>query len=162
MDESSQKKFVLYIAQSRRNHDEFCPGSKAAIEAAHAAQSSVLVQNVDVMIERGVELPPWLDGTPILVNTEARQALKGSAAIAYLRELAEGAQEPERAPTMDQMHGVLPGGERLLHSEDSNFEPQPTEEAKYMNRENKVTESDLEAYLAFRNKSAPAEPRVLT
>ena len=50
------------------------------VEAAHLKED-VVVQSVSALLQKGVPLPSWLDGTPILVDTSTNEALKGSAAV---------------------------------------------------------------------------------
>ena len=156
---ASWKKFVLYIGSDARDRSVFCPGSKAAMEYGARIGEDVMVQNVDLLLERNHELPEWLDGTPVLVDMEDKQAFKGSECVRFLKDYIErGAEaaEKQQAPTMEEMNGVLPSGERLLHEEEDNFtSTTESKEAFLMNRDNKVTDADLEAYMKMRNSGEP-------
>ena len=145
------KKYVLYIGHDHRNASVFCPGSKAAMELVKSLGEDALVQNVDVLLEKGVDLPEWLDGTPVLVNMETKQALKGSEAVKYLQNLSKPPPDEDHAPTMEEMQGVLPGGESYLHGESDNFTPSEPQQSHIMNRDDKITDADLEAYMKLRN-----------
>ena len=111
--------------------------------------NDLLVQNVDVMLERGIELPVWLDGTPVLVDMTLKQAHKGQHAIRHLQQL--GRAPPEEVEEVDEeIQGILPGGERLLHAELSNFTPTAQQEPVVMHRDDKITEADLKEYMKLR------------
>lgn len=58
-----------------------------------SVQDECTVQSVDRMLESGMELPAWLDGTPIVVDTMTKQARKGTVAYTFLCEFAESADE---------------------------------------------------------------------
>jgi len=156
-------------------------------EAIDAVQGECTVQSVDRMLESGMELPPWLDGTPIVVDTWTKQARKGTVAYEYLREFATSVAErsereleaaaevaqrakaasraaveaaPAAAPL--EMQGVLPPGERYLHDPDEpavNFSPDP---GSGVPNDAKLTDVDLERYMELRNKQLPHMTRQAT
>ena len=149
------KKYVLYIGHDLQDSSVFCPGSRIAVDLAKSIGDDVLIQNTDVLIEKGQQLPKWLDGTPILVDMESKEANKGSAAVERLRALLSPPAEMEAPPTMEDMHGCMPNGQRHLHAENDNFEPSSisSKESFLMNRDDKVTDTDLETYMKMRNSS---------
>lgn len=155
----TENKWVLYISQDKQNSEVFCPGSRECLKAINGNEAYVNIQNVDAMLERGIELPPWLNGTPILVDVESKRALKGSDAVKGIVEIITNMNAPNQDSADIEVdegpQGILPEGERYLHEETPNQEiindrPQQT-------REGKITEEDLQAYMAQRNASMPTQ-----
>lgn len=89
--------YVLYTNKSYTTPGELCPGSKECVRLA-ANRPDILVQNVDTILASGVELPPWLDGTPTVVDMAKSAASKGDAAIKLLESLG-GTSAPVPKPT---------------------------------------------------------------
>lgn len=81
------RSYVLYVAPraNGRGPEEKCRGSQAALALIEAFREDVDVQDVSELQQRGDELPPWLDGTPCVVDTARKLAFKGSDAIEHLR-----------------------------------------------------------------------------
>lgn len=159
-------KYVLYIGKDNRDPSVFCRGSKVLLELIKPFQEQTLIQDVEILMDKGVNLPDWLDGTPILVDMSNKQAMKGSEAARYVQDLQkkqnhEKSSEPSKeAPSMEEMTGVLASGERLLH-DNSNFDPAPpdAETMNLTNRDEKITDADLEKYMEMRNKGQPPPPQ---
>ena len=86
MEESPEHRYVLYINKSYTIPSKYDDGSEQCIELTRD-RTDVMLQDVDAIIEKGIELPSWLDGTPVLVDTSSSTALKGSAAIDRLSKL---------------------------------------------------------------------------
>lgn len=106
------KRWVLYVAHDASRPDALCPGSRACLNALGALRDECAVQVVDRMLENALPLPEWLDGTPILVDTESRQALKGSDAYEYLASQPEADDEEPAAPAPQPPLG-RPVGDRV-------------------------------------------------
>ena len=144
------QKYVLYVGKDNHDPSIFCRGSKVLLDLVKPLKDDIVIQDVDVLIDKGVSLPEWLDGTPILVDMATKQALKGSEAARFVQELTSVNQQQipqnqrEEIPSMDQMTGMLASGERLLH-EDANFDPAPqdAETMKIINRDDKITDAHL-------------------
>lgn len=154
-DAAAFKKFVLYIGQDARDPQRFCEGSRECLKLVEAIKQDVLVQNVDIMLERGVAIPEWLDGTPILVDTANKRALKGSDALDHLAE-ATTAPPASAAGEATAFEGVLPDGERYLHAEEPDSQQQPlVPDPPAFTREGKITENDVQRYMEMRKASAP-------
>ena len=88
--------WVLYVSQDKESPEVFCPGSRRCLNIINQLGCDVNVQNVDAMIAKGVELPDWLNGTPILVNIKSKQALKGSRAIEQCKHIQSPSDPPLR------------------------------------------------------------------
>ena len=157
---TEKNKWVLYISQDKQNSEVFCPGSRECLRSINGNEGYINIQNVDAMLERGIELPPWLNGTPILVDVESKRALKGTDAVKGIVELITtiNAPNPELSPDLEDdegPQGILPDGERYLHQETPNQDV--INERPQQTREGKVTEEDLQAYMAQRNASMPSQ-----
>ena len=159
-------KYVLYIGKDNHDPSVFCRGSKVLLDLIKPYESQTLIQDVEILLEKGVNLPEWLDGTPILVDMSTKQAMKGSEAARYVQDLQKkesfeksSQRESDSPPSMEEMTGVLASGERLLH-EDTNFDPAPpdAETMKLTNRDEKITDADLEKYMEMRNRGQPPAP----
>jgi hypothetical protein len=121
-------------------------------------KEDVNVQHVDRMMEAGVALPDWLDGTPILVDTTEKKALRGTHAFEYLKNVSVPQVHTNQEEETDGFEGMLPDGEKYLHSSGGELEmEQPPNSAERQiidqTREGKVTENDLQRYMELRNKS---------
>lgn len=82
--------YVLYVAKDKTNRREFCRGSKMCLQITEVLPDKTInVQDCDMLREKNVRMPSWLDGTPILVSNETGNIYKGSIALKYLREMLE-------------------------------------------------------------------------
>ena len=80
--------YVLYTNHSYTDARELCPGSKACLEHVQG-HANVAVEDVAELLAEGVELPPWLDATPTLVDTATSAASQGEAAVRQCAAIAE-------------------------------------------------------------------------
>jgi len=87
---------VLYVGRDASG-GEACPGSRRCLALVDAQCIPCTVQHVENLYEAGVEIPDWLDGTPVLVDAATRQAFKGSKAVAFLEGAARASAEAEAA-----------------------------------------------------------------
>jgi hypothetical protein len=98
-----------------------------------------------------------LNGTPILVDVKSKTAMKGSHAISNVNTILKSIHAPEPEENdqsfADALQGMTPDGEKYLHSEPSN--QQVVNERPVETRQGKVTDEDLQAYVARRNASNP-------
>lgn len=100
----TSEKYVLYVNKSYRDNTKFCKGSESCLR--HVQQNSdFLVQDIDEILRQGIELPSWLDGSPILVEVETGTASKGSHAVKRVAELV--ASTPKSIPVA--VHSVNVG-----------------------------------------------------
>lgn len=168
MTTAGEAQWVLYIAQSKEDEAVFDRGSRMAVGILEDAElgDKVLVQNVEILRRRKVQLPDWLLGTPTLVSRSDSLCFRGSDAVRRLRELVdEAATEredeaaaPEERPSAapQEAIGMVAPGQRFLVPEgdeapslELTTPPQPTGTV----RDGPVTDSDLAAYIAARNES---------
>lgn len=79
---------VLYVARSKVDPTQLCRGSELCIQeiSERGLSDLVTVQEVE-KVRQQVPLPPWIDGTPILVDTEEMIPLRGSVALRELRRM---------------------------------------------------------------------------
>lgn len=81
---------VLYVASDRLNPSQMCRGSSKCMSIAKhpSLKQSVLIQNVDILRKKQ-PIPPWLNGTPVLIDRTTSQIIKGSPAIDTLKEMLQ-------------------------------------------------------------------------
>ena len=88
------EKYVLYVNKSYDDSSQYCNGSDSCLR--HVQQNAdFLIQDVDEILRQGVELPSWLDGSPILVEVATGTASKGTHAVNRVKELVS---KPRKAP----------------------------------------------------------------
>lgn len=159
------KRWVLYVGHDARDPQRLCAGSERCMPLVEAIREDVAVQNVNLMLEGGVDIPAWLDGTPILVDTQSREASKGSSAVGRLEELA-GLSAPAAPPPqprgVGEVQGLRPAGERHLQAEDGEGEDQwvdiggdpgddEEEGGARGGGDGKLQQSDIDRYIQARN-----------
>ena len=147
------KKYVLYVNADRDSPSQLCRGSREAMKLTKAIQEDVHVQGIQPLLKAGKPLPPWLDGSPILVDTATKQAFKGSSALEVLSSATK--PPPPSEKKNEDILGMISPGERA-HFDESGFEdfsPPLPKDGETL-REGKVTESDLQAYIAKRGGQA--------
>jgi hypothetical protein len=99
--------YVLYVAPDKLDPHRMCPGSTLALEVVAPFAEDVDVQNVSELLQAGVQLPLWLQGTPCVVDTRLNQPFSGTACIEHLREHAK--RGPGELDDMDapEMQGAV-------------------------------------------------------
>lgn len=169
MSEQTYKRYVLYISSDNQDATQFDYGSRECLKLIEPIKEDLTVQHVDRMLEANVEIPEWLDGTPILVNTMQKSALRGTSVYEYLKGLGSNAKgdarkaqvEEKAADDDDGFNGILPEGEKYLHeSVESDLElTQNSAEQQIIGaQQGKVTENDLQRYMELRNKGGQQQP----
>ena len=153
-ESTAWSRYVLYVAHSHEEPDRLCTGSRKAMKLMEPVKEDVLVQSIDVLQEKGVALPDWLQGTPTLVDTSDKSAYSGTQALDHLKELAGGG----KVATLDEMEGVAPNGRIDVgfeheHSMDSDVDAD-------LGDGGKITEEDVQRYMQRRNQGAPPPPPV--
>jgi len=152
------KRYVLYIGQDFSDPAIFCPGSRQAMKLIEPIKEDVSVQSIDVLLEKGVELPSWLTGTPTLVATDSRMAYIGSECIDELKRAVNGGKQSEQARTYDDMLGAPASGARFEQAEFEMDTSQSQMQANgLMDKEGKVTDEDVQRYMNSRNASMPQQ-----
>ena len=158
-------KDVLYIAQDRNDNSIFDRGSRVCMGILNVSPIDVLVQNVNVLQEKKVNLPEWLIGTPSFVDIEAKQVYRGSHAIQRIREKAARSDEQKDTPLPhieNTVHGMTAPGQRFVtgdnmndNMDDSLTDIPTAQSAGGAVREGSVTESELQAYMQQREAAMP-------
>jgi hypothetical protein len=134
----------------------------------------VLVQSVDVLARKDVEIPDWLVGTPTLVDTVDKTVFRGSEAVDTLQRMSvppvngevssdvEGRSEVDEAASQEEgpsqfyrKGGV--NGWSFDEDERSNEFPSATseKESDRETREGKITETELQKFMDQRNRQLP-------
>jgi len=84
------EELVLYVAKDKTNAQDYCRGSKMCLKVIDVLPpNTVNIQDCDKLRAKGVTLPSWLNGTPILVSKDSGDIYKGGVALKYLREVLE-------------------------------------------------------------------------
>ena len=97
---ANEKEFVLYVNKCYSDMTQYDVGSSQCLKIIESMKDRVLVQDIDSILENDVELPSWLDGTPILVDTKSSTAHKGENAVStLLDELNKLASEKKQTVT---------------------------------------------------------------
>ena len=94
---ATNKNYVLYVNDDNENLDNLCPGSQICASLLDGC-TDVHVQHVVPLIEKGIDLPEWLDGTPCLVDKKTSQAYRGTAAVNVCKTLKKK-NRPRVAPS---------------------------------------------------------------
>jgi len=92
-DMGDQAGIVLYVGRDATSGAGECPGSRHCLALIDAQCIPCTVQHVEHLHEAGVEIPSWLDGTPVLVDAVLRQAFKGTQAVSFLESAARASAE---------------------------------------------------------------------
>ena len=147
--------YVLYVGPDAANPQIYCPGSRRCIGVAQAV-TGINIQNVHMLMDEGVALPEWLSGTPMLVDMQRKQAFKGSDALYEAQSRAQRGRAPP--PPAGPQPPVEMSGVNL-HADDSDgfaaFDDPP---ASSRISEGKITEEELQKYIAERNTGGMAPP----
>lgn len=154
------KRWVLYIGQDNADPTIFCPGSRRAMKLIEPIKEDVSVQSIEVLLEKGVELPAWLTGTPTLVATDSRMAYIGSECIDELARVSSGGRQNEQARTYDDMLGAPASGasfEQAEFEQDDSLAAQPQQANGLMDKDGKITDEDVQRYMNSRNASMPQQ-----
>ena len=84
---NNKASLILYVAKDKNDTKKYCKGSTTCINMLNVVpEGFATVQDVHVLMD-SQELPSWLDGTPILVDTSLNEIYKGSDAIYHLSEV---------------------------------------------------------------------------
>ena len=91
--------YVLYVNRSYTDPGAYCKGSSKCmhmLQANEAVKGVVSVQNVDDILAQNIDLPSWLNGTPVLVSLATSTAIKGASAVQQLAALCEERASAQR------------------------------------------------------------------
>lgn len=127
-------RWILYINKSYSTPGEVDKGSAECLALVGDLKDDVTVQDVDAIVtQHAIELPPWLDHTPTIVDTADQSASKGTAALRVCESIAQ--QQRRRG-------GGVPTEDEALASD------------RIQTR--KVTDDDVQAMLRARQKQDEA------
>lgn len=144
------QRFVLYVAQDHSDPSLFCQGSRQAVRLIESMKEDVNIQNLDVLLEKGVSIPEWLRGSPTLVDMNSKNSYEGSECLEYLTSLVEGGGGGGGA---DDFEGLSADGGHVSFEQ---HEPSQSQGAETIG-EGKITEADLERYMQLRNQGQPSD-----
>ena len=156
------EEFVLYIAKDKKNKNEYCRGSAMCLKIAELLPSNIInVQDCDMLREKNVKLPIWLNGTPIIVSKESGDIYKGSVALKYLRELLEEYSETRKQKSENESKNNT---SNTFENEDTREEDEEEEEYDPWNddfsnvehsatEKPKATQQDVEEFMRRRQAS---------
>ena len=140
-------KYILYVGHDHKNSKQFCKGSISCMEHLSEIPDELIhIQDVDILRQK-TTLPNWLNGTPILVEKHSLHQFKGTNAVEKLQSIK-----------MSQSQG------NEISSEETSENPQNLDDdfridaiaAQTREKDGKITEHDLQAFIAQRNSSGPS------
>ena len=138
---------ILYVAKNFTN-TAYCAGSSKCINLIKSKNiTNIVVQDVDKLRSEGVDLPKWLNGTPILVNKTTGEIFKGTEAVETISEIQESNNLCD-----EKIEGVLPESLTFCQSSEEPLGVFP-EMTETNHSEGKITERELEMYMRKRNGS---------
>ena len=144
---------ILYVDKNKTNLNEYCPGSIVCMHLSRLfPENSITIQDCSILRNADETFPDWLKGTPTILNTEYSDVYTGMEAIDYL-----GRSIPDKKMDVDAMERDEPSPpllEEVQASEDL-FVSQPATDA--LERDGKVTEQDLQTFMAERNKGSASK-----
>lgn len=130
--------YILYVARQHGNANVYCHGSQACISQLEGAASIAHIQDIDILAEHE-ELPPWLNGSPLLVDTKTSDKFRGTEAVEVIRKLVSDTRSAH----------VAARGSSSVANYARTQPPNVTRDAK-------VTEDDLQRYIEMRNNGSAA------
>ncbi len=102
---SVDAEFVLYVNKCYNDMTQYDVGSSQCLKIIETFKDRILIQDIDSILENGIELPSWLDGTPIVVDTKDSTAHKGERAVSLLLDvmnrIATEKKTEDTEPTLD-------------------------------------------------------------
>tara|TARA_B110000046_G_scaffold130536_1_gene137084 strand:+ start:1410 stop:2030 length:621 start_codon:yes stop_codon:yes gene_type:complete len=76
--------FVLYVGRDKKDRDMYCPGSLVCLALVDKIEPAIPVQDCSILLQTQV-LPPWLNGTPILMDKTDPVPARGTDAVRVLQ-----------------------------------------------------------------------------
>ena len=170
---------VLYIGHDNENPSDYCPGSVLCMSCVQKlSNTKIRIQDTSVL-RKHAQLPEWLNGTPILIDDRDANPLRGIQAYRFLQKMVIEEKRVERTPPSrtetnhrkkqnpETQPRMQPAVTRQTNDEEAMFahmnEPEPDDEmqdatengtiASQMSSSDKVTDADLQRFMAQRNAS---------
>lgn len=138
-------KYILYVGHDHNNSKNFCKGSISCMEHLSEIPDELIhIQDVDILRQK-TTLPHWLNGTPILVEKNTLHQFKGTNAVEKLQsiKISQSQGRPMEEPT------------EKPQNLDDDFRIDAIA-AQTREKDGKITEQDLQAFIAQRNSSGPS------
>ena len=153
----SKSPFILYVGKDIENSAEFCCGSKVCINMLQGIENEhVTIQDANVLMNAR-QLPDWLDGTPVLVDTTAMSIYKGSDAIRELSTVVSKAGHEKAEKVSVEKNGAQLTTQTASEDELSSAFSIDSEAQKEAEKvvDDKVSEADIQKLMQQRNKLLP-------
>ena len=178
---------ILYVASDKDNPTELCPGSIVCVNISEKLPEDFLqIQNCDVLRQKNAELPDWLNGTPIFINSDEEVPYRGKDAIkklqAIFRNYEHHLKQQETANMKSQISNNSKSHRSQQQQQQRQYEPQQQRQKEEshaqfsLNEESlddafkinadpnametssgKITEQDLQKYMEQRNQSKASQ-----
>ncbi len=149
--------YVLYVGHDNRNPSNFCKGSMSCMQHLTELPDDLIhIQDVDILRQKQ-KLPSWLNGTPILVDKTTLQKYKGTAAVNKLESI-KNSRDTNNTSKVEDITDTL-NTQHSLNEDSPNLDDAfkiDAVAAQTKERDGKVTEQDVQAFIAQRNASGPA------
>lgn len=170
---------VLYIGHDNSNPNDYCPGSVLCMSCVQKLPNSkIRIQDTSVLREHS-NLPEWLNGTPILIDDRDARPLRGIQAYRFLQQMVLEEKRVQRTPppraetnprkrqNPETKPRMQPAVTRQTDDEETMFsnmnQPEIIDDmqdatengtiANQMASSDKVTDADLQRFMAQRNAS---------
>lgn len=97
---------VLYVGHDHDVPEDYCVGSVLCLSCVRNLTSVQIRVQDTAILRQHATLPPWLDGTPILIDDEEGEPLRGTAAYRALQALVseERLAKRRQAPAASAHH----------------------------------------------------------
>lgn len=162
---------ILYVSSDKTDPDVMCPGSIVCLAMAEKIPDSIIsIQNCDILKQKK-KLPPWLNGTPILINEEEQVPYRGRDAMKQMHILAESIPTPYVEETEvintrrkdpvrenpDIIDDRMANDSTAPQNDSDPFHIDVATDAVIEPASGKVTEQDLQKYMEQRNQSLASQ-----
>ena len=155
------EEFVLYIARDKDDLREYCRGSKMCMKIIEVLPSeNINVQDCDMLRNKKVDFPAWLDGTPTLVSKTTGDIYKGTHAVKYMRELLEDYSQRRKKHEETKPDTPTPKeDDENSEEEEENYDAWADEskdlarKASSLDSQTKPTQQDVEEFMRQRQES---------
>jgi hypothetical protein len=144
----------LYVAKDNDDASAYCKGSTVCINMLKSLSNvPVTVQNVHVLMASQT-LPPWLDGTPILVDTGSSRIYRGSDALFQISTMMS--EEVQRREASSPKANAVEEAEEYI--DDVFATDVANENANATVTDGKITNDDLQKFMQERNRILATNP----
>lgn len=156
------EELVLYVAKDKTNVQEYCRGSRMCLKVIDVLPSNTVnIQDCDKLRAKGVALPSWLNGTPILVSKKSGDIYKGSVALKYLREVLEEYSERRKLEVESEKNNENTSSQfgdddDTKENDEEQYDPWNDDFSKVdksASEKPKATQQDVEEFIRRRSQS---------